>query len=49
MSKKEKTTELSIDKALHIVCMNLQKTCSSLNNGKCKMTKAKCVFQQTYA
>ena len=29
----------------NIICTNLKMTCSSLEAGKCKMTKAKCVFQ----
>jgi len=40
---------LNIPVVRHMVCMNLKRTCSSLDAGKCKMTKAKCVFQQTCA
>lgn len=32
-----------------LVCMNLKRTCSALDVGKCKMINAKCVFQQTCA
>ena len=28
-----------------IVCMNLQKTCNSLDGNKCKMVNGVCVFQ----
>jgi hypothetical protein len=44
-----KTQALNIPVVRHLVCMNLKRTCSSLDAGKCKMTKAKCVFQQTCA
>ena len=40
---------LNIAGVRHLVCMNLQKTCSALDRGKCKMVKGKCVFQQTCA
>ena len=40
---------LNIPVVRHIVCMNLKRTCSALDAGKCKMPKAKCVFQQTCA
>jgi len=28
-----------------IVCMNLQKTCNSLDGNKCKMVNGVCIFQ----
>ncbi len=30
-----------------IVCMNLKKTCNSLDGNKCKMVNGVCVFQHT--
>ena len=40
---------LNIPVVRHLVCMNLKRTCSALDAGKCKMVRAKCVFQQTCA
>lgn len=28
-----------------LVCLNLHKTCSSLNGNECKMINGKCVYQ----
>lgn len=28
-----------------LACMNLKRTCSGLDAGKCRMTKGSCVFQ----
>ena len=39
--------QLNIAVVKNLICMNLKRTCSSLDAGKCKMTKAKCVFQKT--
>ena len=41
--------KLLLSDARHLVCTNLNHRCTGFENGKCKMTKAKCVFQQTCA
>ena len=39
--------EKEYKKVRHLVCTNLNHKCTGFENGKCKMIKAKCVFQQT--
>lgn len=41
------TTNGALGGVINKVCLNLQRTCNSLDKGKCKMINAKCVFQQT--
>lgn len=39
--------KLLLSDVRHLVCTNLNHRCTGFEKGKCKMTKAKCVFQQT--
>jgi hypothetical protein len=41
-----RTEKLLLSDVTYLVCMNLKRTCSSLDAGKCNMVKAMCVFQQ---
>jgi hypothetical protein len=43
---KTETQKLNTPVVRDLVCMNLKRTCSALDAGKCKMIGAGCVFQK---